>query len=179
MSVDWVKLELDLATFDPSPFADIIRGVRDDGIEMSTLAELGNTEANQRLLYELNAECSADIPNRGTFHTWPEYRRVRIDIESFAPGGVMIARRGDEWVGMASISVHPAKGVLFTEMTGVRRAERRKGLALALKVRNIVAVRAAWDMTNLRTVHHPDNASIIALNRRLGYVDAHWPYPAT
>ena len=36
---------------------------------------------------------------------------------------------------------------------------------------------AVHGLTNLRTVHHPDNVGIIALNRRLGYVDATWPYP--
>ena len=77
---------------------------------------------------------------------------------------------------MASISTHPAKGFLFTEMTGVVRSERRRGLALALKARNM-EFGAVHGLTNLRTVHHPDNVGIIALNRRLGYVDATWPYP--
>lgn len=176
MAVDRVKLELDLATFDPRPFDPVVDTVLRSGITMSTLADLGNTEENQHRLFELNAECSGDIPGRGTFHTWPEYRRVRIDIESFDPRSVLIARRGDEWVGMASTSAHPAKGFLFTEMTGVRRAERRRGLALALKVRN-TGFGAIRGLTELRTVHHPDNVGIIALNRRLGYVDATWPYP--
>ena len=176
VTIDWVKLELDLATFDPAPYEPLLESTLRGGITISTLAELGNTEENQRRLYALNAECSGDIPDRGTFHTWPEYRRLRIDVESFDPRGVIIGRRGHEWVGMASISAHPAKGFLFTEMTGVRRAERRRGLALTLKVRN-TEFGAVRGLSNLRTVHHPGNVSIIALNRRLGYVDATWPYP--
>ncbi len=129
VSTNWGKLELDLATFDPAPYEPLLEATLRGGITISTLAELGNTQENQRLLYELNAECSADIPGRGTFHTWPEYRRLRIDIDSFDARGVIIARRDSAWVGMASISTHPAKGFLFTEMTGVRRAERRRGLA--------------------------------------------------
>jgi len=32
-------------------------------------------------------------------------------------------------------------------------------------------------VTMARTVHHPGNHSMIALNRRLGYVDADWAHP--
>jgi hypothetical protein len=176
MTVDWVKLELDLASFDPAPYEEFLEATLRSGITISTLAELGNIAKNQHRLYELNAECSGDIPGRGPFYSWPEYRRQRIDVESFDPRCVLIARRDGEWVGMASISAHPAKGFLFTEMTGVVRSERRRGLALTLKVRNM-EFGAVHGLTDLRTVHHPDNVGIIALNRRLGYVDATWPYP--
>ncbi|WP_338894506.1 hypothetical protein WBG99_01320 [Streptomyces sp. TG1A-60] len=29
-------------------------------------------------------------------------------------------------------------------------------------------------VSTIRTLHHPANASAIAMNRTLGYVDAHW-----
>ena len=82
MTVAWVKLELDLATFDPKPWDSLLDSIDATGITMSTLAELGATEQHLRKMYELNAVCSADIPGRGTFHTWEEYRRLRIDMGS-------------------------------------------------------------------------------------------------
>lgn len=180
MTVAWVKLELDLATFDPKPWDSLLDSIDATGITMSTLAELGATEQHLRKMYELNAVCSADIPGRGTFHTWEEYRRLRIDVDSFDPRGVVIAYRGSdpsgEWIGMAATSTHPSAGYLFKEMTGVLRSERRHGLATAMKVRN-AEFGDVVGLTNLRTVHHPGNAAMIELNRRLGYVDATWPYP--
>jgi hypothetical protein len=181
MTVAWVKLELDLATFDPKPWDSLLERIATAGITMSTLADLGATEDNLAKMYELNAECSADIPGRGPFHTWDEYRRVRIDIDSFDPRGVVIAHRGSdqssEWIGMSGTSTHPSAGYLFKEMTGVRRTERRRGLATAMKVRN-AEFGDLVGLSNLRTVHHPGNVAMIELNRRLGYVDATWPYPA-
>lgn len=180
MTVAWVKLELDLATFDPKPWDSLLDSIDATGITMSTLAELGATEQHLRKIYELNAVCSADIPGRGTFHTWEKYRRLRIDVDSFDPRGVVIAYRGSdpsgEWIGMAATSTHPSAGYLFKEMTGVLRSERRHGLATAMKVRN-AEFGDVVGLTNLRTVHHPGNAAMIELNRRLGYVDATWPYP--
>jgi GNAT superfamily N-acetyltransferase len=64
----------------------------------------------------------------------------------------------------------PDEGYAFSEMTGVLRPYRGRGLSLALK---LLAVRFGrsegyrW----LRTFRHPRNASAIATNRRLGFVD--------
>lgn len=180
-TIDWVKLELDLTTFDASPHREVVRRVAATDIELTTLDRLGVGEAELRRLYELNMTCSADIPGRGTFHTWDEYRRARIDVESFDPRGIVIARTGSgddaEWIGMAGLSAHPARGHLFGEMTGVRRPFRRTGLATAMKIRSFDFARQ-FELTTLRTVHHPGNTAMVELNRRLGYVDATWAYPS-
>ena len=127
-------------------------------------------------MFALNAECAADIPERGPFHTWEAYRRLRIDVSSFDPAGIVVALDGDRWVGLAGSADHRARGYLFNEITGVVRSHRRRGIALAMKVHHMDYVRSS-DVRILRTVHHPANAAIIALNRRLGYTDATWPYP--
>jgi hypothetical protein len=176
MTIAWVKLELDLTTFDPEPWHPLLASIAAAGITMSTLAEIGPTEGHLRQMYELNAECSADIPGRGTFRTWDEYRQVRIDVDSFDSRGVVIAHRGSDWIGMSATSAKPSVSYLFKEMTGVRRTERRRGLATAMKVRN-AEFGDVVGRTNLRTVHHPGNTAMIELNRRLGYIDATWPYP--
>lgn len=178
MTVRWVRLELDLRTFaPPAPNAELA----ESGVRLATLTELGDNEQARYQVFELNRECSADIPERGTFHTWEEYRRLRHDVPSFVPHGVSLAVDGDEWVGMAGFTVHPKPepdgGYLFSEMTGVVRRWRRRGLATALKVHNLrLAQSTGFHM--IRTVQHPDNAAMIELNRRLGFVDASWKYPA-
>jgi hypothetical protein len=99
VSVDWVRLELDISRFEPTRFADLMAEVQGAGIRLTTLAELGNTTAQQQSLYALNAECAADIPDRGPFFTWSEFRRTRLDVPSFEPHGVVVAFDRDSWVG--------------------------------------------------------------------------------
>ncbi|MBX2799046.1 MAG: hypothetical protein KTR31_15325 [Myxococcales bacterium] len=175
MTVRWVKLELDLAQLDLEPHRAAVQRVLETGVELVSLASLGSQEENLRRLYELNATCSADIPDRGTFHTWEAYRRLRIDVPGFDPALVTLARADQAWIGMAATSDHGARGFAFNEMTGVLRPHRQRGIAMALKVVNLEAtVRAGVSV--VRTIHHPDNEGIIQLNRSLGYTEPASPW---
>ncbi|MEV0587873.1 GNAT family N-acetyltransferase [Nonomuraea sp. NPDC050310] len=163
--VPWVRLALDVAAFDDSPFRDRLERARAAGVTFTTYADL----ADPRALYELNRTCSADIPGRGAFHSFDEYVAQRIDVPSFDPRGVVLALDpAGRWIGMAATSVHP--GGAFSEMTGVVREWRGRGLSLALKLLAVRFVRDAG-LPVLRTVHHPANAAAIGMNRRLGFVD--------
>ncbi|WP_344615950.1 GNAT family N-acetyltransferase [Dactylosporangium salmoneum] len=94
----------------------------------------------------------------------------RIEVPSFHPGGVVLAVRDGEWIGMSATSLHPAEGYAFNEMTGVLAPYRGQGLSLALKLLGIRLVRSSG-YRRVMTMHHPLNASAIAMNRRLGFVD--------
>lgn len=132
------------------------------------MTELGDVEANHRRLYELNRVCSADIPGRGPFYTYDEYRALRIESD-YTPDTTVIALDGSTWVGMSAASDRRDEGYFFNEMTGVLRSHRGRGIALAMKV---IVVQLVRDLgaSEIRTFHHPDNLAPIALNRRLGYV---------
>ncbi len=175
-AVAWVRLELHVDRFNDDAFAAVMARVTDGGITLATLEQLGNTTANQRLMYELNAECATDIPDRGPFFTWDEYRRARVDVSSFDPRGVVVARDGDRWVGLAATSDHRQRGFVFNEMTGVIRTYRGRGIALAMKVHGM-SFPPDLRVGVVRTVHHPANEAMITLNRKLGYVDASWVLP--
>jgi len=71
-------------------------------------------------------------------------------------------------VGMAATSLHD--GFAFSEMTGVIRSHRGRGLSLVLKVQAIAFAFSSGQCV-IRTQHHPENVSAIAMNRRLGFVD--------
>jgi GNAT superfamily N-acetyltransferase len=171
MDGGWVRLRLDVEQFDPGAFATDIDRCRRAGIEFTTIAALGDDDANRRRLYELNRVCSADIPGRGEFYPYPEYLAERIDVASWDPGTVVLAIDGDEWVGMSAASDHRDERYFFNEMTGVVRSHRRRGIALALKVLVIERVRALG-VPAIHTVHHAANVAPITLNRKLGYVEA-------
>lgn len=177
MADHWVKLELDIRTFDAARFEKYLERCRGAGIRLTTLEELGDTPRNRRRLYDLNKECSADIPDRGAFYSYEEYVERRVEVPSFTPRGVVIAvdgaGDGDPWCGMAATSDWRSDGFVFNEMTGVRAACRGRGISIAMKVFGIDFARHC-EVDTVRTFHHPANASAIAMNRRLGYVDARW-----
>ncbi len=170
VTVEWVRLLLDVSTFDDAPFEPYLTRCRDAGLTFTTIAELGDTTTHRRLLYELNKTCSADIPDRGTFYTFDEYVTERLDVGTYDPSGVILALDQTSWVGMTATSLHRADGYAFSAMTGVLAAYRGIGLSISLKLLAIRFVRRS-KLPRLRTFHHPDNTSAIAMNRRLGFVE--------
>ncbi|MEV0325648.1 GNAT family N-acetyltransferase [Micromonospora echinospora] len=167
---DWVRLELDVETFDDAEFERYLHRARTSGIRFTTMAEHGDTAQHRRALYDLNRTCSADIPDRGAFYTYAEYVTQRIDVATFDPSGVVLATCDDAWIGMSTTSLHPDKRYAFSEMTGVLAPHRGQGLSLALKLLAIRFVRSSG-YRRLVAFHHPRNTSAIAMNRRLGFVD--------
>lgn len=135
----FLKLRLDLSAFDETAVAGAGPSP-DAGIRYETLASLGDTPENRWLLYELNKECSADIPGRGAFYDFPEYVAKRLDQPTFDPDAVILALDGYRWVGMSAVSDWTSRGFMFAEMTGVVRTHRRGGIGLAMK---LLAIRHA------------------------------------
>lgn len=174
MTDRWVRHELTVRTFDSARFTPYVDRCRVAGVSFLSVAESGDGEEERRRLYELNKECSADIPERGAFYSYEEYARLRFASPSYDPGGIIVARDADgTWVGMAATSLHLSEGFAFNEMTGVRAAYRGRGISLAMKTLGI-AFAARRGAPVIRTIHHPANASAIAMNRTLGYVDTDW-----
>jgi len=89
--VEWVKLELDLRCFDSNRFTTSLPAE----IRVMTLPDLGDVDRRRRQIYQLNKECAADIPDRGEFFTWAEYKRIRFDVPQFRPDGRLLAVAGD------------------------------------------------------------------------------------
>lgn len=160
--------QLDLATFDDTPFVSYLTRNKLQGIRFHTLAGLGDTLENRRKLYELNKQCSADIPGRGKFFTFENYCKVRFNSPFYRPEGVIVALHNDAWVGLTAVTYHPAGNFCFNEMTGVLRAYRGRGIAKALK---LVGIRFAHTIgaATVRTFNDADNHGILAVNRQLGY----------
>ena len=80
---------------------------------------------------------------------------------------VAVAWQGDQCVGMAwGQDADP--DAVFNEFTGVRPAFTGKGIATCLKTLLLQAARQAG-RPHLFTCNSPGNASILAINRKLGY----------
>ena len=170
MEPRWVEMSLDVDRFDGGRFAGTVEACLRRGIAFTSMSALGDDEANRRRLYDLNRTCSADIPERGPFFTYDEWRAQRIDAVGYDPASVILALDGEAWVGMSAASDHRHDGYFFNEMTGVIRSHRRQGIATALKVLLVERARGCG-VARIDTFHHPGNRAPIELNRRLGYVE--------
>ena len=166
MSVAWVRLSLSL---DDEASATPTRSLA--GLTITSLQELGDSESHRHLVYDLNRACSADIPGRGDFFTFEEYVPLRFDAPGARLDGIVLALDHDRAVGLCQLTCPPGRRWAFIEMTGVLRPYRRQGVATAMKLRALATART-WGCSEVRTLNHPSNASIIAANRSLGFRDA-------
>jgi GNAT superfamily N-acetyltransferase len=129
---------LTLSEFDASKFADVVERVRASGVRIVPLAELKETDPDWRKkLYELDWLLSLDVPeiDEPKKREFEIYCKQTFDKPTFFPDGFFVALDGDEYVGVSMLELNLADPTkLQTDLTGVIRSHRRKGIATALKV---------------------------------------------
>jgi GNAT superfamily N-acetyltransferase len=162
---------LDVAQFDPAPFAKAEEQVLAQGIEIKTLRELESDPDRNPKLYELNWEVLQDEPSPEP-PTKPSYEFFLDRLAhnpNLLPDAYFIAVHGNEYVGLSSLWSSQGNQDLYTGDTGVSRSYRRRGVALALKVRGILYAKAHGHPI-VKTWNESRNQPILALNGRLGFV---------
>lgn len=156
-------LALDLATT-ARPNVDL-----PEGIEIVTWAERPDTVSG---MYEVACEAYADVPGEedAEMASFDEWRSNDLDGASDRAEATFVALAGDEVVGYAKLSLSEARGdTAFHDITGVKRAWRRRGIAGALKRAEIAwAIDAGY--SRLVTFNEVRNEPIRTLNERHGYV---------
>jgi GNAT superfamily N-acetyltransferase len=160
-----LKVALDLEGYEP-PAVD-----PPEGIEIVTWAERPELV---RGMYEVYREAEPDIPGEedtepAPFETW---FTENMSGSGDRPEWTFVALAGDEVVGYAKFSLTEAQPTTaFHDLTGVKRAWRGRGIAGALKRRQI-----AWAKNNgyarVVTNNEERNEPIRRLNERLGYQPA-------
>jgi GNAT superfamily N-acetyltransferase len=129
---------LTLAEFDASKFADVVERVEESGVRIVPLAQLKEEDADWRKkLWELEWVLSLDVPEIDELkkREFEVYCRQTFEKPSFFPEGFFVALDGDEYVGVSMFELNLAEPTkLQTDLTGVIRSQRRRGIATALKV---------------------------------------------
>ncbi len=155
---------LDLTAFDPARFDGDVRRVEMQGVRLLTYAEMGDSPSNRRKLYALEQDARASQPFRevgpyapAPFETW-EREFSQWDPETIF---LAIAAPGDAWAGVVT--------GLEWYFTGVHPDWRGRGIATALKVRCLSEAKRRG-MARMETENHEDNAAMLAVNRKLGFV---------
>ncbi len=174
-------MALDLSTFDDAPYDAILERLRGEGFRFTSMAELGNTEEAQRLLYTLNDMAARDTPGTDGEPSWPsfeDFQKRVCQADWYRPDGqmVVIDTATGAWVAMSAMTriqdtTRPEGGDCgYNLFTGVDRAYRGRKLAQAVKVLALRYARDVLQVDTVRTHHNTKNAPMIAIDRKLGYV---------
>jgi len=170
-------VHLDVAAFDPSPYAHLEDRLWEKGIVIRTLRDLEGDPDRDRKVYELYCEAEADLPHEEGEVIKPEFEdwvKWGLYDPTILHDAYFVAVRGDEYIGLRELGKDPDNHVLLGGMLGVRRADRKQGIGLALQLRGIAYARAgAYPL--LKTCTAIQNAPMQALFNKLGYArDPEW-----
>jgi GNAT superfamily N-acetyltransferase len=158
-----LRVSLDLTRID-APKVDA-----PEGITITTWAERPELIGG---IYEVAVEAMADIPGDEEDEIEPFEDWLAHEMEA-GPGdrkdATFVALAGDEVVGYSKFSLSDAQPkVAHHDLTGVRRAWRKRGIARALKQAQIAwAKREGFE--RLETRNEERNAPIRKLNAEFGY----------
>jgi mycothiol synthase len=171
-------VHLDLATFDPAPYASLEPQLKTQGITIKTCAELASDPERDRKLYELYNEVEEDLPHEVeyTFHkpAFADWVKYSLKDPANLHDAYFVAVRGTEYVGLRELAVYPGGNALLGGFLAVRRTERNRGIGLAMQLRGIAYGRQ-HGYPLLRTCTGVMNTPMQNLFNKLGYArDPEW-----
>ena len=163
---------LDVQTFDASPYEGLEANINALGVKLLPLTELIDTTPDYKdRMYDLDWECTLDepmpdLPIKPEKEPW---LKRHFENPGFTPEAYLIAIDGDTWVGMNELSrAQEGDGLLYNGFTALRRGYRNKGIATALKVKNIIWAQAGG-YKEIRTWNNSINEPMLAVNTKLGF----------
>lgn len=165
---------LDIRSFDMTPYLKAAENPFSHGIEITTLAVLSKRDsAYKEKYYDMWCETRLDVPRSEPttkvtyehWHTWIMESPYMIPEATF----IALDKTTQSYVGVSQLLKAADGEHLQTGLTGVRRAYRRKGIALAIKLKGI-AYAKEHGASEIRTSNESNNQGMLAINERLGYV---------
>jgi GNAT superfamily N-acetyltransferase len=166
-----IESHLDLIGYEPAVAAEREARLAERGIVLRSLAELADAPDRDAKFHALYWELVADVPaphppTQVPLDAWRERYfanpLLRVD-------GAFVAIDGNEYVGYSNLYDGEDGEIIYTGLTGVRRAHRGRGIAQALKHRGLAWAKAEGRRT-VMTWNERANADILAINRKVGFV---------
>ncbi|PNY81991.1 GNAT family N-acetyltransferase [Deinococcus koreensis] len=177
-SVAWERYESQLSTadLDLGTFDELFRQVEESGVRLISLTELEGDPERDRQLWELDSLLFEDVPLGTPFtkKALEQWVKEEMDDPHLAKELSFVAVRpglrdpllGD-YIGYSTLGRAP-DGTYYIGMTGVRREDRGRGIAKALKVAAMRALHAAGGGV-IKTFNDPPNVAMLGMNAALGF----------
>ena len=160
---------MELSTFDVARFSSLKADQRARGVRLKSWVEL-NSETFRRELHAVFSEVRLDVPRSEpptpiSFEFFEE--NVTGDPELLWDAS-FVALEGDKIIGFTGAYRSPKDGWVDQWLTATTRAARGRGVAMALKVRQLTTARdLGYKM--IRTDNDTRNAPMLAVNEKLGF----------
>lgn len=161
-----------IAEFAFAPFEQATTRLENEGIVFTSLAEIGDSEANRRRYYEADSKAAIDVPGEDSIETWEEFCHENFNDEGYLPQGAHVALHEQEIVAVAHAWLDKDHDRMVNAMTAVIPEYRGRGIATALKVNTIKYAKEAG-VAEILTQNDSENAPMLAVNGKLGY--KRWP----
>ena len=176
-----IGMALDLDAFDDRPYDAIIARLAGAGFRFTSMAELGNTPEAQHKLYILNDTAAATTPGSDGEHSWAsfeDFQKGVCEADWYIPAGqmVVIDVATGAWAAMSAITRFEGKDHAYNLFTGVDMPYRGRKLGQAVKVLALRYAREVLQVTLVRTHHNTKNLPMIAIDRKLGYLQVPGAY---
>jgi GNAT superfamily N-acetyltransferase len=162
---------LHLESFDAAPFKPLLEKARNAGLEIRTLAQELVSPSFARRYYDAIIEILHDVPAATALQPWDfeTWQERTLQGPSFFPEAEFIGFIGGEIAGVSQLLHSSRDSTIQTGLTGVRRAYRRLGIAVTLKV---AAAQFAKNggYTFVRTTNHVINRPMLSINEAMGFI---------
>lgn len=170
-----IEMMLDLTGFDERPYLEMVARLQTEGFVFTTMAELGDTEEAQRKLYHLNSSAAATTPGSEGEVFWSNFEEFQQSVcgaNWYRPEGqfVVIDSRKGQWAAMSAITRFEGADSAYNLFTGVDMPYRGRKLAQAVKALALGFARQQLGADKVRTNHTALNAPMLAIDRKMGYV---------
>ena len=172
-----IGMRLELEKLDLQPYLDLAVQLEKQGFEFTSMEALENTEADQHKLYLLNDVTASQTMGSEGEHSWSSFEDFQQSVcqsDWYKPAGQMIVieKATGKWVAMSAITRFEGQDEAYNLFTGVDEAYRGRKLAQAVKAKALLFARDVLGVKVVRTNHIALNAPMIAIDRKLGYVQS-------
>lgn len=162
--------ELDLTTFDEAPHLDALERAEAQGVRFTDLADADEERLERYLNFV--ADRLTETPDLAGLPRWSlaQVREMmRLETDPRPDWFVLAVTPTDEWLGLSAMIRFKHLNMAYNELTATHPTARGRGLALPLKL-HVIRKAKAEGLTVMRTNNHSQNAPMLAVNRKLGFV---------
>ena len=170
-----IGMNLDLKSLDDRHYDAIMAKLQSEGFQFTSMEALGNTDEAQRKLYDLNDTAASETPGSEGNHPWLDFEDFQKSVcqaDWYRPAGqmVVIDTATNAWAAMSAITRFAGADHAYNLFTGVDKRYRGRKLGQAVKVLALRYARDVLKVDTVRTNHNAQNAPMIAIDRKFGYV---------